>query len=387
MSIKVTGTTVINDSREVENIADINKFIRTPEVLSPTNGSTDQNLGKEIEGSVYSPLYTVDERLYREFQIDLDSGDFTSLERTNQVNADSWIVTPLLSPDTLYKVRIRDISVNGTVSEWSEAVSFLTINVFVDEPSVSVEFGPSDVRENPTISTSSFSVTNGSDTHLSTDWEVIRTSDSVKVFESLNDTSNLTSIVVPDGNLDDGSVEYEFRARHRGNNFGTSNFGSVTATTRDEFFTFTSFGQSGAGGFYIGTIGSYYLIVAPNSTGCDCKIWDSRTFIPDDGGKSNTDGFSNTYNFLGLKPAIGFAASLTINGFDDWYLPARNELLQLYNNQSQLPSGEGVSNSQYWSSTSHNSRDACFIIMDTGVADRDTKKITSPVRAIRREPI
>jgi len=229
MAIKITGTTVINDTREIENINDINRFIQQPEITSPTDGGTDVALDVEIQGTTYSPLYTADTRDYREFQVDLQSGDFSTPERSNQVDSDSWVIDPILDPDESYKIRIRDVSVNGTVSEWSEEVAFTSINVFVDEPTVTIEGSPDAVPENPTISTSAFSVTNGSDTHESTDWEVIRTSDSTVVFESLNDTSNLTSITVT-ADLD-RQDQFEFRARHRGTTFGTSSYGSVTATT------------------------------------------------------------------------------------------------------------------------------------------------------------
>jgi len=300
MTIKITGTTVINDSRELENISDVDQFVRAPTITSPTEGSTtDSGLSPVIVGTGYDQFFSSDSRDYREFQVDLATGDFSSPIRTNQVDADSWAVDPLLDPDTEHKIRIRDVSVRGAVSEFSEVVTFTTANIFVDEPTVSVEGGPSDVPEEPQITTSAFSVTGDTDTHESTDWEVVRTSDSVVVFSSTGDTSNLTSITVTTPL--DVSEEYEFRARHNGATFGASSFGSTTATTAAVFYAPTTLGESGKGGFYMGTICAagtcYYLIVAPNSSGCACCDW--KTSNTSTSGTSDLcDGFDNTYNSL-----------------------------------------------------------------------------------------
>jgi hypothetical protein len=42
---------------------------------------------------------------------------------------------------------------------------------------------------------------------------------------------------------------------------------------------------------------------------------------------------------------------LALNGYNDWFLPSRDELLQLYNNMTVI--GE-FQNAYYWSSTSWN---------------------------------
>jgi len=398
MAIKVTGTTVINDSREIENVNEINRFIQKPEITSPVNLSVDNNVGLSIEGSVYTPLYTVDERLYREFEIDLDSGDFSNPQRSIQLNSDnSGNLNPTLDPDETYKVRIRDVSINGTFSEYSDVVTFSTVNITVDTPSVTVEGEPSDVKEFPQITTSSFSVTNGSDTHESTDWEVIRTSDSVVVFSSYNDTSNLTSITMTTG-LPDTSEEYEFRARHRGTTYGVSNYGSKTATTRDVFYAPTTLGESGRGGFYMGTIAAagscYYLIVSPKSSGEACCQW-KTSYTSTSGTSDLRDGFDNTYNSLAnsTHPAGNFTATRTIDGFSDWYLPAIEELQVFYDNGGgdgagdPLPSGEDFEAYCYWSSTENSTTCACFFDFGSGCQRNLSKTNSLSFRAVRREPI
>jgi len=130
MAIKVTGTTVINDSQQFENITDFNQIIKKPTITSPTDGATDTDSDPTITGSSYVAFFD-SPRDYREFQIDLATGDFSSPIRTNQVDADSWVVDPSLDPETAHKVRIRDVDLDGNISEFSDVVSFTTaVNPF-----------------------------------------------------------------------------------------------------------------------------------------------------------------------------------------------------------------------------------------------------------------
>jgi hypothetical protein len=269
--------------------------------------------------------------------------------------------------------------------------------VSIATPTITVEGSPSSVPEDPTITTSAFTVTLGSDTHLSTDWEILRTSNNEVVYTSLNDTSNLTSIVVPAGNLE-VSTEYEFRARHRSATFFTSDFGSTTANTVASFFVLDTLGETACGGFYIGTICAastcYYLIVAPNATGCACCQW-KTTRTATSGTTSCVDGYNNTYGPMDNAdhPAGNWTATRTINGFSDWYLPARDELNQLYVNDggttnTNLPAGEGFAVNVYWSSTERSATYACFQNFNNGLQFNGGYKTgIYRVRAVRREPI
>lgn len=148
------------------------------------------------------------------------------------------------------------------------------------------------------------------------------------------------------------------------------------------------------GGYYMGTISaassSYYLIMAPNATGCACCQY--RTDNNASGvGDERFDGYGNTYDHMtsSLHPAGNWTATRTINGFSDWYLPALCELSQLYTNQGCSPAGEGfcctgsVNASKYWSSTERFSG-ACNIPFFTGNIEDDSKTFFGKVRAIRR---
>jgi len=388
MAIKITGTTVINDERKFENITNVGNLIHKPSILDLVDSG-----GLTLEGSAFEPLYSTETRDYREFQIDLDSGDFSSPERTNQINDDSWLINPDLTSSISYKARIRDVSINGTVSNWSELLRFTVDQTELNPPTVTVEGSPSSVPQNPTISTSAFSDPDGTDTHASTDWRVNRTSDNALVFQTLFDTENLTSITLTNKDLDQGE-EYEFSARHRGTSGSISDFASTTATTLASFGP-TTLGEPYEGGFYMGTIaGTQYMIVSPAASGSACCQWKTElTSTP--GTDSTIDGGNNTYPALAntTHPAGNFTATASINGYDDWYLPASEELFQLYQNgagtaSDPLPSGDEMLSVEYWSSTEIDADSAETINFSDGIPDtRSLKTNLYNVRAIRRSPI
>jgi len=129
MAIKISGTTVINDSRGLENFGDGSQVIRKPTITSPTAAETDVDLTPTITGSAYDALFS-NTRDYREFQIDLATGDFSSPVVSQQVNADSFTVSSALDGETEHKVRIRDVDTNGVTSEFSDEITFTTLDPF-----------------------------------------------------------------------------------------------------------------------------------------------------------------------------------------------------------------------------------------------------------------
>ena len=97
-----------------------------------------------------------------------------------------------------------------------------------------------------------------------------------------------------------------------------------------------SVGAPYAGGYYGGSIAigghTYALIVAPKAEGQKALPWkDEWSATP--GTLSVNDGFANSEAMdNAAHPAAQFCRSLTIGGFDDWYLPSRDELEVLYRN-------------------------------------------------------
>ena len=104
-------------------------------------------------------------------------------------------------------------------------------------------------------------------------------------------------------------------------------------------------GAAFGGGFFAGTIShtadgvaTHALIVAPAASGYNgqgalqWKTTDTTTA----GTNSTFDGYANTAAMetagLANHPAANYCRGLTIGGFTDWYLPARDELDIAYEN-------------------------------------------------------
>ena len=214
--------------------------IRTPLAIEPLTGATEVVPTPTLEASAYAPLYSVDDRLHRRFEVSLATDPtFASPVFTSETNANSVTVSPLLALETAHIWRCKDVVElpDSTLleSDWMITQSFTTAGISVNQPTLTVEGSPSSVPETPTLTTSAFDTTpTGEDTHLATDWEVRKTSDNTLVFSSLNDESNLLSIVVPAGNLE-VDTEYKFRARHIGTIYGAGPFAEVVATTLEQF--------------------------------------------------------------------------------------------------------------------------------------------------------
>ena len=94
------------------------------------------------------------------------------------------------------------------------------------------------------------------------------------------------------------------------------------------------------GGFFAGFvsvagngIASHYLIVSPKATGETAVAWDSTAGGSTTGFTSVIDGPTNSAGLAALGAryaAATWCEGLTINGYSDWYFPAKNELEVAY---------------------------------------------------------
>jgi hypothetical protein len=109
-----------------------------------------------------------------------------------------------------------------------------------------------------------------------------------------------------------------------------------------------SFGPSGppaigdpfGGGFFAGQISTagtgvadYNLVIAPVSSGENSSVQWKTSNTSTAGTSSVIDGPTNSANMNNAShPAAQFCEGLSIGGFSDWYMPAKNELEVCYYN-------------------------------------------------------
>lgn len=215
---------------------DLPGLIRTPTAISPTTGGLNIPPIGPLVADAYGAVYSSDVRDYRRFEVAAAADTtFSSPVFTEDVDANSTFIDPILTPGVNYIWRCKDVSITGDESEWMTTQAFTTLNLSVVTPTVSVTGSPSSVGPNPTITLSAYATTpDPSSTYLSTDWEVRKQSDNSLVFSSYNDQVNVSSISVPPGILLVNTT-YIFRGRYNSTLYGSSAYGTLTATTLSAF--------------------------------------------------------------------------------------------------------------------------------------------------------
>ena len=109
-------------------------------------------------------------------------------------------------------------------------------------------------------------------------------------------------------------------------------------------------GEAFGGGFYAGNIveggTEYFILVAPKSSGENSskQFKTSNTAAPSDTQTLNNGPAASSSMNSATYPAAQFCEALTIGGFSDWYLPARDELELCYRNLKPTTAGNSRSN-------------------------------------------
>jgi hypothetical protein len=146
-----------------------------------------------------------------------------------------------------------------------------------------------------------------------------------------------------------GSTSYTFTVTAT-NSAGTSSASSASNTA---FTAPTVIGQAWGGGYYAGQISTsgngvanYYIVVAPASSGDSQKQWKTTNTSTSNCG-SDIEGPSNSTNNAFMNnanhPAAYFCAGLTVGGYTDWYMPAKNELEVCFYNLKPYVGGNNTS--------------------------------------------
>ena len=208
----------------------------------------------------------------------------------------------------------------------------------------------------------------------------------------------------------------------------------MTGATQAVFMNQRSFGppQIGAayeGGYFAGQIStagngvaSHNLVIAPVSTGESAsKQWKTSN-TSTSGTSSVIDGPANSSAMNdATHPAAQFCEGLSIGGYSDWYMPAKNELEVCYynlkpttssndtasgTNTNAVPSrssnytagtpaqtsatdfksggSQAFATGFYWSSTEYSATTAWGQVFGSGYQGNDSKTTGYRVRAVRR---
>lgn len=220
------------------------QYIKTPVILSPVNEATGVSVLATIRVSEYENLFESDAWANRHVQI-ATVGEFTaeSIVYDHMEKATEFQVTdpPLPANTTLY-IRAKDYSEDGLESEWSNIVMFTTGDaITVNKPELQL-FGwhesTSDFVQTIKATGSEFSVTQGQiDNHIKTDWwiEQATTRSNVHIWESMSDTTNLTSITTPEIEALQPSTKYVFCCVYHGEKYGASPVSMKEFTTSADF--------------------------------------------------------------------------------------------------------------------------------------------------------
>ncbi|OPL13601.1 MAG: hypothetical protein AVO39_10400 [delta proteobacterium MLS_D] len=153
-------------------------------------------------------------------------------------------------------------------------------------------------------------------------------------------------------------------------------------------FPLPELGDAAAGGTLVHLSFKNYtlMIVAPKSGGESTAInWSYPYF---GGPSSETDGAANTTTLeahadseIGAFSAAANAASL--GGYDDWFIPAKDQFNTLYTTKANLPVGEEYEEEEYWSSTASSSMKAYYTRMSTGYASSAYQDYDYRIRLMR----
>lgn len=214
-------------------------LVLKPGIIAPLEGATNVSVMVQLQASAYKCLLESEQRLHREFEI-ATVAEPSETKFTKEINADTVSVESQLDPQTQFKWRCRDVTVNGLRSVWTDWTTFTTGNAIqVDTPTVTCSEGTTDVPETPTFTASAFNITpdqgNTSSQHQSTTWRLLSVEDSnSQVWQSENDTTNKTSITLARGTLQAGKT-YIMQAIYNSVSYGSSAAGSVQFTTATEF--------------------------------------------------------------------------------------------------------------------------------------------------------
>lgn len=349
--------------------------VRKPVNQTPTAGQLNVNGNVTLTLGAYYSLYNLAQSGVQ-FQMSTHENVAGPLEFDITLNTavSSYSYPTLLQGNTLYYWRARYKDSENVFSDWSTPTSFKTSGIGVDQPAVTAPVNGATVLTNGlTLTGSAFSVSGTTDTHQSSDWEIWTGPDGTgtRLFNSLNDTVNKTSISVPSGVIPNNSTVYP-RVRYKATTLGLSSYSAVRSFTVNYPLFPTVIGEAYGGGYFAGNMtiapDTFAVIVAPKATGQTQLALSNST--NDTGATSRTDSVGNTTKLVPGARAATYARALTIGGFTDWQVPAIDVLdfifAALRPTLGSAPAifktggSEAFTANYYWSSTQFNYIDSGY---------------------------
>lgn len=206
-----------------------------PDIISPLEGATYANLKPLLVAGGLRAYYSVDTRSYRQFQVDVVGGDFSTPIYMANENSDSHQVDMDLTPGTEYKWRCRDvIAGSGYTTDWSFDENFFVSAGVINQPTISIGSGY-DQNLMPALAGFEFSAFSGTGSHQSSSIEIKRVSDDATIFLDVDNESDLVGTIIDFGVLVE-STDYKIRVRFKNNSMVYSAWSDwLTFTTRAKF--------------------------------------------------------------------------------------------------------------------------------------------------------
>lgn len=159
---------------------------------------------------------------------------------------------------------------------------------------------------------------------------------------------------------------------------------SVSDTSHKNIYLYPPLGSNYGGGVVACLGGAPYMnLVVAQSDSTPGTHWGG--FGISTGAQSTDNGAANSSAILqaGVSDGAASLCSGSINGYSDWFLPAKNQLNCLYTNQAIIPA---LMNAVYWSSTETDDNNAWFQFFDNGNQLSSFKSFYFSVRCVRALP-
>ncbi len=302
--------------------------------------------------------------------------DFTSVVWDQQDLTEKSIPFPTsFTPqaDTDYYWQVRAL-LNGVWGEWSPAQSF-SITPLTDQDIEPVHGA---------ILSESLPLLNWSNAGNSFTYEL-------QMAGSASEVPGITPVAVTDGSqyqlADELALDETLCWRYRVlDEEGAFSFWSSIFS----FSLVVEVGDTYSGGivFYLDGVGGGLAAAGSDQNGGNEVQWGgynttvNNTYTEINTGQANTDRIVSILGSQSESYAAEICSELVLNGYDDWFLPSRDELYEMYEVLHEAGWGD-FRRDGYWSSTEGSSSIAVYISFYNGYQGFDYKYRVHYVRAIR----